>query len=225
MSDLFNKLKSIFVVTEPGSSSPEAESIEQTNTAANSPAESKVQSASPAKPAATKENATDDMIKILFDAIERNNLEGFDYLEFKNSLKSLENVIADEGTRYKSAFEMAKTMGLSKDGLVKAASHYIAVLSEEYTKFNSSVEHQKGIKIQERADQMKALENDMSQKKATIDKLTAEINADKEQLALIKAEIDESAQKIDLRSNQFKSSYAMVYEQIETDVKKINTYL
>jgi predicted nucleic acid-binding Zn-ribbon protein len=72
---------------------------------------------------------------------------------------------------------------------------------------------------------MKALENDMTQKQATIEKLSAEINADKEKLNQIKAEIDDSAQKIDLRSNQFKASYALVYNQIEEDVKKINSFI
>jgi hypothetical protein len=225
MSELFNKLKSIFVVTDPNSTQPNIKDDVTSVPSEAKPTKSNEGSVAPKKPSATKESATDDMIKILFDAIERNNLDGFDYLEFKNSLKSLENVIADEGTRYKSAYEMAKTMGLTKDALVKAAGHYISVLSEEYTKFNNSVEHQKGIKIQERASQLKALENDISQKQATIEKLTAEINADNEQLAIIKAEIDDSAQKIDLRSNQFKSSYALVHNQIEDDVKKINTYL
>jgi hypothetical protein len=222
MSEIFNKLKSIFVVTDPQANTDIKESKAQSEDSGGSTVTSRKPDTTPS---AVSESPTENMIKILFDAIEKNNLDGFDYLEYKNSMKSLENVIPDEATRYKSAFEMGKTMVLTKDTLIKAANHYLNVLSDEYNKFNNSVEHQKSIKIQEKADQMKALENDMTQKQATIEKLSAEINADKEKLNQIKAEIDDSAQKIDLRSNQFKASYALVYNQIEEDVKKINSFI
>lgn len=75
-------------------------------------------------------NAQSDpkFVELLLKAIESNNIEGFDYLEYKNSLRSIENVIPDEGVRFKSAFEMAKTMGMTKAKLVESANHYLGVL-------------------------------------------------------------------------------------------------
>ena len=53
-------------------------------------------------------------VDVLLKAIDNQNMEGFDYLEYKQSLQSLSKMDMDESTRYKSAFAMAKTMGATK---------------------------------------------------------------------------------------------------------------
>ena len=57
----------------------------------------------------------------LVGALERENLPGFDYLEFKQALERLQAMDMAEETAFKSAFATASTMGLTKDKLLKTA--------------------------------------------------------------------------------------------------------
>ena len=52
-------------------------------------------------------------INILLKSIEKNNLGGFDYIEYLSSLQKLDNMAMDEATKYKSTFVMAKTMSVT----------------------------------------------------------------------------------------------------------------
>lgn len=52
-------------------------------------------------------------IDILLKSIEKNNLGGFDYIEYLSSLQKLDNMAMDEATKYKSKFVTAKTMGVT----------------------------------------------------------------------------------------------------------------
>jgi len=72
-----------------------------------------------------------NIVEKLLQAIEKNNLEGFDYLEYKKSLKALEKMPMDEATKYRSAFATASTMGVTLDKLIQTTNFYIGVLDKE----------------------------------------------------------------------------------------------
>jgi chromosome segregation ATPase len=152
-------------------------------------------------------------------------MEGFDYLEFKNSLRSIEGVIPDEGMRYKSAYEMAKTMGLTKEKLIQSATHYVNVLATEDKKFKDALANQKSKQIQSRADQLGSIEKSIQDKQKTIEQLTKEIETSKSQLEAIRNEINEAVVKIDTTNQQFVASYNLVYGQIQEDIQKIKQNL
>ena len=129
---------------------------------------------------------TTKFMEILLAAMDKNNLDGFDYLEFKQSLKSLEKMPMDEATRYQSAFAMAKTMGATPEQLVKTAGHYIAILQQEEKKFGQAVAAQRSRQIGGRENQIKQMEAGIKQKAEHIKKLTQEIEADQKKLATLK---------------------------------------
>ncbi|MEM9930026.1 MAG: hypothetical protein AAF840_09420, partial [Bacteroidota bacterium] len=52
----------------------------------------------------------DKFSNVLFKAMQAADQPGFDYLEFKQALKNLKKVSADEGTRFQSAYAMAQAM-------------------------------------------------------------------------------------------------------------------
>ena len=80
---------------------------------------------------------------ILLQAMEANNLDGFDYLEYKQSLHNLAKMPMDEQTRYQSAFAAASTMGATPAKLVKTAHFYLDVLKKEEAKFAQALANQK----------------------------------------------------------------------------------
>lgn len=222
---MLDKLKSLFIIEEPGvkeaSKLPNQEVNAQSSTATVSqPAET-----IPSNASTTSQKPDLKFTELLFKAIDDHNQSGFDYLEYKNSIKSLEKVIPDEAMRFQSAFAMAKTMGATKEGLVQSASTYLSVLENEDKKFKEALQNQKTKQIQSRAEQVSQIEKSIQEKQQLIDKLNQEIQAAKEQFAKTKAEIDESVVKIDLTNQQFVASYQLVYGQITGDIEKMKTNL
>ena len=131
---MFDRLKSLFIVEDEGpkksSKAYQPQAEEQKGTP---PAKSQQKTRSTRPVAGGK--VTSKFTNILFGAMEKNDQEGFDYLEFKQSLQNLAKMPMDEATRFKSAFAMAQTMGVTPDLLVKSAEFYIQVLDGEKNLF------------------------------------------------------------------------------------------
>ncbi|MFZ1749058.1 MAG: hypothetical protein WAU01_02650 [Saprospiraceae bacterium] len=222
---MFHKIKSLFIV-EDGTPQPSEEKTINTDKQTSDGTPSKIANERPVRSNPISDgNGTPDakFTDLLLKAIESNNMEGFDYLEFKNSLMSLTNVIPDEGMRYKSAFEMAKTMGLTKDKLIQSAGYYINILANEDKKFKEALENQKTKQIAARANQLSEMEKSILQKQQAIEKLNAEIESSKAELDKIKSEIDDAVVKIDVTNQQFVASYHLVHGQIYDDLEKIKS--
>jgi hypothetical protein len=172
-----------------------------------------------------KGQVTDRFVEVLLGAMEKHNLDGFDYLEYKNSLKSLEKMPMDEQTRYQSAFAMAKTMGATPDKLVAAAGHYLKVLQSEEKKFEQALVNQRKRQIGGREQQIKDLENGIKQKTAHIKKLTQDIENSQKQLNAIKSEISGAVVKVENTKNDFIASYNAIVSQIQKDVANMKKFL
>ena len=152
-------------------------------------------------PTASSGKVTTKFMTVLLKAMEANNLDGFDYLEFKQSLKSLEKMPMDEQTRFKSAFAMAQTMGATPDHLVKTADHYIRVLLSEEEKFGQALAKQKTKQIGDKQNQIQQLENIIQEKKKTIEKLKKEIEEHAKGMEAMKAEISDATVKVESTKN------------------------
>lgn len=164
-------------------------------------------------------------MEVLLTAMEKANLDGFDYLEYKKSLQSLANMPMDEATKFKSAFAMAQTMGVSTEQLVTTAEHYINQLSREEQKFEKALVSQKERQIGTKLKQVKQLEDLVQQKAEQIKKLTIEIEKHQAQVADLKTQLQDASHKIETTKNDFIASYNQLVAQIEQDVEKIKQYL
>ena len=225
-----DKLKSLFIVEEAGSA--KKASAKSTTKKATGKKTAPKSTPTPAKevvPTVANEpqpgKPTTKFMEIFFGAMEKHNLDGFDYLEFKQSLKSLEKMPMDEQTRYQSAFAMAKTMGATPQKLVDAAAHYLKVLLHEEKKFEQALENQRARQIGGREKQIKDLEVGIQQKAQHIKKLTQEIEQSQKQLAGIKSEISGAVSKVETTKNNFIASYNVVVSQIQSDVENMKKYL
>lgn len=162
---------------------------------------------------------------VLLRSMEAANLEGFDYLEFKKSLQSLSKMPMDEATRFKSAFAMAQTMGVTPQKLVDSAGHYIKVLHREEQKFETALAAQQNSQIGDKIQQIKQLESVVKQKAEQIKKLTQEIEQHQAQGTKMKKEISERTVKIETTKNNFIASYNTLVSQIHADVESMKQHL
>ncbi len=221
MASVFKNIKSLFVVPEETTAATAEEK-------AGTP-EAKQEPASPRQPTPSGQagpgKVTQQFTEVLFNAMEANNLEGFDYLEFKQSLRSLEKMPMDEPTRFRSAFAMAQTMGATPEKLVQAAQHYAAVLKEEERKFEEALAHQQTKQIGAKAGQIKDLDTIIQQKTEQIKKLTQEIEQHRAQQAQLQQEVADASGKVEATKNNFIASYNAVAHQITDDIEKMKQFL
>ena len=232
---MFKKLKSIFIV--------EDESTDGTPKAGSATPAANAQKAGPAKPLSSTQKATassapaydknnppkgkpqEKFVNRLLGALESNNLEGFDYLEYKQSVQNLGNVDMDESTRFKSALAMAKTMGATPQKLISSANHYLKVLSTEESKFLEAFKNQQSIQISSQNKEVKRLQDGIAQRKAQIKKLQAEIAAGEKALEGKKGTIDKANAKVQATKDGFYHAYHIVTQQIAADLEKMKQYL
>lgn len=218
MSDFIKNLKSIFIVEEEPLKAPEEKPAE-----AASPVPTPVKGT--VTPAVSEGKINEKFIGVLFEAMSTQNLEGFDYLEFKQSLKSLEKMPMDEATRYQSAYAMAQTMGINAAKLVETAQHYLTILGNEQQKFNEAVNKQRLQQIGNREEQINQLGKAIAEKQEKIKQMSAEVEDHARQMELLKKEIEQSTVKVESTRNDFSASYQALTTQISSDIENIKKYL
>jgi hypothetical protein len=225
-NNMLKKLKGLFIVEENGAS-PDSGIKVESKEPVHIPNEAVRESVQPSfsKPIVGDVVPDQKFTDLLLKAIETQNLDGFDYLEFKNSVQSLTKVIPDESMRFKSAFEMAKTMGLDKAKLIQSGTHYINVLNAENKKFKDALENQKAKQIQGKSDQVAAVEKSISDKNKMIETLKKEIESHTAQLDQLRNEVNEAVVKIETTNQQFVASFNLVYHQINDDIEKIKSHV
>ncbi|MEY4925804.1 MAG: hypothetical protein RI894_240, partial [Bacteroidota bacterium] len=177
----------------------------------------------PAAPSASQpsQQFTDILLKALAD----NNLQGLDYFEYKQSLQATQNLGLDEAMRYRSAFAMGQTMGLTLPKLGETALYYINVLEREEQKFMDALKQQGEGKNRTMIDEIAAMEKAISDKTAQIEALHKEIADLQQKSTGMKQSVAEHAQKVEGMKNQFEGSYMHLRGQIEMDIQKIQQYL
>lgn len=230
---MFKKLKSLFVVEENVPNKPKPP-VTKEKVPTNQPSKGNaiVKTTTRPKPpvttvkkADTKGEINDKFLKILFDALEKNNLEGFDYLEFKKSLQSLSAMPMDETTRFKSAFAMASSMNITVKQLLDSADFYIQILKQEEQKFENALAQQKSTKVHSQEEEVKKYEETVKMKADQIRVLTEEIDKLQQHIKTTNIEIETQTAKVTKTKNDFNASFAAVTGQIQEDVEKVKKYL
>jgi flagellar motility protein MotE (MotC chaperone) len=163
--------------------------------------------------------------KFLISALERSNIEGFDYLEFKQSLSALRDLKIDEHTAIKSAYATASTMGLTVNKLVKSAAHYKSILVNEKSQFDEALDKQIKDRIVSRRAESEKLQKDIAKYEEHIQKLKAEIAACQEKIKNTDKDINEAEERIMSSKAKFESTFNEIVRQIEEDIEKFNQSL
>jgi hypothetical protein len=222
MSDFLKKLKGIFVV-EAATDGQTAENTEKANTAKSETSAGNTTS-TPA-PVAPAGKASDKFYDILLGAMEANNQEGFDYLEYKKSLQTLAKMPMDEQTRYFSAFAAAQAMGVTPQKLTESANFYLKVLASEDSKFQESVNAQRQKQIGNKEKAIADMDATIKAKTDQIAKLTQEIQAHQADMEKMKAEISDAVVKIETTLSDFHATFDELTTQINKDVENMGKYL
>jgi hypothetical protein len=226
---MFKKLKGLFVEEDPNGSNSTAsadQDVKKVDSSKTSTDTVQTIGVQPTFDPATIEGKAPDQkfLDVLLKAIESNNMEGFDYLEYKSSLQSLSKVNMDDATRYQSAMAMSKTMGASTEKILSSANHYLSILKAENDKFLQAVNGQKSKISSDQSEGLKNIELSIQNKQKQIDQLNKEIESEKAAMKKMKDDITNSTNKIAETTAKFNQAYKIVSQQIMDDIKNINNY-
>lgn len=142
--------------------------------------------------------------------------QGTDFKEFIDSKIDVE-AIADETTRYKTAFNVLKRTGLTKERLVTTGREYINLIDRDLKGFEAAYQQhyktdveQKEQLLQKKAEELKAL----TEKIATLD----------QEMKKMSQEIVQSKDKLVSNKNSFVLAGEGKKKEIEAELQKIAQY-
>ncbi|MEO5999585.1 MAG: hypothetical protein ABIN89_22510 [Chitinophagaceae bacterium] len=162
-----------------------------------------------------------DYQKYFEDLIEEANaknpiFQGTDFKEFIDSKIDVE-AIADEATRYKTAFNVLKRTGLTKEKLVSTGHEYIHIIERDLQGFVNAYAQQ--------------YKKDVEQKELLLQKKAEELQAINEKIKSLNQEIKDMSSDITQskeKLNNNKESFVMAGDnkkkEIEIELQKIDQY-
>lgn len=206
----FKKLKSLFIVEE------EIKTSDSNND---------VQGQSDGQ--AVNEEETRKFLDILIAAIEKSNLEGFDYLEFMQSTDNIKNqaITEDESKIYQTAFAIANTLGIDKVKLLESGRHYLAVLEKEKFHFNDALNNNAKRKLKDKLGELKEAEKTNHDFIAQMEALKVRIQNKEQEINMLKEELMEADAKIKAVQFGFSKALEAMKGKINADLEKIDKYL
>ncbi len=217
---IIKNLKSLFVVEEE-----ETTSKKTAQQKAKTPAKEETKKTAFIPTVAMNGKTDEKFMNILLQALEKANQPGYDYLEFMNAIKSLGKMNMDEATRFKSAYTLAQTMGVTPDQLEKSANYYIDILKNEDNKFKNALVHQQKNNIGARDEAIKTNQKAIEEKQKHIINLQKEIENHQKQIKKLQSEVEAAKSKVASTNANFIASYQFLVNKIKEDISKMKQYL
>jgi hypothetical protein len=205
---MLKNLKSLFVTTE----------AEQTVTKSKTPnaSENKAPDTQSGNSLASKPVDNTILDKLLL-ALENNNQAGFDYLEYRRSLKSLAALPMDEPVKFQSAYATASTMGVTLEKLLSSIEFYKKVLRNEEDTFRKASKEQYVVNVENKLKE--------KEKSGKIQKLTEEIRVHQSELEEMGKLIETGDAKIRETTGNFDQALQVLISQMELDAEKLKKYI
>ena len=175
---------------------------------------------------AQQEGLDSKSVDFLIHALEKNNLPGFDYIEFKQSLAALAAMVQlDEGTRFKSAFATATAMGLDKNKLLASADHYKRILNNEKEQFNAALQKQIDQRVLTKKLEVEKMRKQIEEFQTKIKELESRIQQTQSTISQQDDLITKEMEKIESTKDGFESTIVSILSEIDRDIQHIQTYL
>lgn len=167
------------------------------------------------------EGVDDKSMDFLIGALEKSNLKGFDYLEYKLSLGRLFKIGMDKEVAFKSAFATATTVGLSKEKLVSSAQHYKEVLAREKQQFDVALKNQMERRVKSKKTEVEKLKVQIQTWKDQISKLQNQIAASQATIDSADQHIQNEMSKIESTKVNYEKTLENILGKIDDDLSNI----
>lgn len=142
--------------------------------------------------------------------------QGTDFKEFIDSKIDVE-AITDEGTRYKTAFNVLKRTGLTKEKLVTTGQQYMNLIDQDLKGFANAFNQQYQSEVEQKEQ--------LLQKKAEeLQSLNEKISTLNNEMKQMSHQIVQNKEKLNTNKNAFLSAGEDKKKEIENELQKIDQY-
>lgn len=169
--------------------------------------------------------ADERFVDVLMKALEKKNLDGFDYLEFKQSLAALGKVGVDGDMAIKSAFATGSTMGLTVEKLLKSAAYYQQVLLDEKSQFEASMQRHFAQRVEGKRKETGGLKKKIADWQTKIDQLQKQIVEAQATIDDADDQISSAKEKATENQDRFEATLELVSGTIANDIAEITRIL
>jgi hypothetical protein len=169
---------------------------------------------------------SDDTAKFMqhFDGLfDKANLPGPDYYEFAKMCQAM-SALSDD-TKFTAAFSGLQVQGLTKVKLLESAQHYIAIIDEDATKFNTAIDQKILADVKQKRDIIEKKKQALTEKVKLIAQLQAELETDNKEIVTLTSDTNDQERKATEKGAIYKQACQMKKDQISGDLTKINTYI
>lgn len=159
--------------------------------------------------------------------LEKANLPGPDYFEYKQALRSMDGLGLGEEKQFQAAWASFKAMGGAKETTVlkTSADQYLGVLKKDREAFLKDVDKALKDRVGTLQDEHKKLEEANAAYAQQILDLQKKIDDNRKRLVEISGEVSEQTARINTNRDSFEITYLSFVDQINADLSKINQYL
>lgn len=164
-------------------------------------------------------------LQFLIHALEKNNLPGFDYIEFKQALAKLLAMNMDEMTAFKSAFATASTLGVTKEKLQQTALHYQGILNKEKAHFDNALKKKMHQRVEGKRQEVERLKQQVAAYHSKIAELQKQIDAASTTISQADEQIATAQEKITATKESFDFTHQSIMNQIKIDIENLERYL
>lgn len=203
------------------------EPVKQETVTNSTPGPSKPAAAPTVPNVAGTANVDRKFVEHFVNLLEKANLPGPDYFEYKQALQSMESLGLGEEKQFQAAWASFKAMGGIKDTSIlrTSADQYLGILDKDRVSFLKDVEKAIKDRVGALQDEHKKLEDSNAAFTQQIADLQKKMDDNKNRLGQISGEITEQSAKITANKDSFELTYGSFVEQIKSDLDKINQYL
>jgi predicted RNase H-like nuclease (RuvC/YqgF family) len=165
------------------------------------------------------------IVEQLLQEVGEKNIEGFDYFEYKQSLKVLDKMPMNEATKYRSAFATASTMGVTLQTLLESAEFYLGILDQQDEHFRNEANAKKQKQVDKKESEASRLEKQIENYKDQIKRLKEKISKNQLRIEELEREVKIDKVKLEKDRNNFVASFNFLRSQFADDIAKMKKYL
>lgn len=149
----------------------------------------------------------------------------FDYIKFKQSLNQMGKLGLAESTAIQSAYATASTIGVTKATLINSAKHYLSVLMNEKSQFDSALNNQVKQRVASRKDEVLKLEQQIQEYRKKITAIEKKVAEFENRIANSDEEVENAKAKILKTKTDFETAFDQFVEIIKGDISKFQEHL
>ena len=159
--------------------------------------------------------------------LDKTNLNGPDYFEFRETLRSLNNLGLPEEKQFQAAWASFKAMGgISEVGVLSnTANQYLTALNADREAFLKSADGAVADKVGSLQNEQKNLQTENEALAKQLQELQNRMSVNLERLTKIGGEIEEQGGKIRQNRDNYEVTFATFTEKIKADLAKISQFL